>query len=132
MEAAEREKRDAREAEDAFAKMRLKEASEGVVVTWLYEKGQIQRKPGGIPFQKGKKPGDFPTLLCVIPAMVVGRIIGKAGATIREIEARSKAKVSILEGKGGPGMSTLCVVGDDRAAESVRMMVNNAIGGAKR
>jgi hypothetical protein len=29
-------------------------------------------------------------------------------------------------------MSTLSVIGDDRAAESVRMMVNNAIGGGKR
>ena len=53
-------------------------------------------------------------------------------ATIREIEARSKARVSIQEGKGGPGMATLSVVGDDRAAESVRMMVNNAVGGGKR
>ena len=40
--------------------------------------------------------------------------------------------MSISEGKGGPGMSTLVVVGDDRASESVRMMVNNAIGGGKR
>jgi hypothetical protein len=29
-------------------------------------------------------------------------------------------------------MATLSVVGDDRAAESVRMMVNNAVGGGKR
>ena len=131
-EAAERAKKEAKDAEEAFAKMRLKEAADGVVMTWLYEKGAIQRKPGGIPFKPGKKPGEPPTILCVIPAMVVGRIIGKAGATIREIEARSKARVSIQEGKGGPGMATLSVVGDDRAAESVRMMVNNAVGGGKR
>jgi hypothetical protein len=41
------------------------------------------------------------------------------------VEARSEAKVGISEGKGGPGMSTLVVFGDDRASESVRMMVNN-------
>ena len=64
--------------------------------------------------------------------IATGLVIGKAGATIREIEARSKARVSIQEGKGGPGMATLSVVGDDRAAESVRMMVNNAVGGGKR
>ena len=131
-EAAEKAARDAKDAEEAFAKLRLKEAADGVVMTWLYEKGAIQRKPGGIPFKPGKKPGEPPTILCVVPAMVVGRIIGKAGATIREIEARSKARVSIQEGKGGPGMATLSVVGDDRAAESVRMMVNNAVGGGKR
>ena len=131
-EAAEKAARDAKDAEEAFAKLRLKEAADGVVMTWLYEKGAIQRKPGGIPFKPGKKPGEPPTILCVIPAMVVGRIIGKGGATIREIEARSKARVSIQEGKGGPGMSTLSVVGDERAAESVRMMVNNAVGGGKR
>ena len=131
-EAEENKKREAKEAEEAFAKLKLKEAAEGIVMTWLYEKGQIHRKPGGIPFKPGKTKGDHPTILCVIPAMIVGRIIGKAGATIREIETRSKAKVSIQEGKGGPGMSTLQVIGDDRAAESVRMMVNNAVGGGKR
>ena len=131
-EAAEKAAKDAKDAEEAFAKMRVKEAADGVVMTWVYEKGAIQRKPGGIPFKPGKKPGEPPTILCVIPAMVVGRIIGKGGATIREIEARSKARVSIQEGKGGPGMSTLSVVGDERAAESVRMMVNNAVGGGKR
>ena len=46
--------------------------------------------------------------------------------------ARSKAKVSVAEGKGGPGMATLVVVGDERAGESVRMMANNALGGGKR
>ena len=131
-EAEENAKRAARDAEELFAKMKLAEAADGVVMSWLYEKGQIQRKPGGIPFKPGKSKGDHPTILCVIPAMIVGRIIGKAGATIREIETRSKAKVSIQEGKGGAGMSTLTVVGDDRAAESVRMMVNNAVGGGKR
>ena len=64
--------------------------------------------------------------------MLVGRIIGKGGATIREMEARSRAKVSVAEGKGGPGMATLVVVGDERAGESVRMMANNALGGGKR
>ena len=111
--------------------MRLKEAAEGTVMTWVHEKGAIQRKPGGIPPKPGKKPGDPPTIQCVIPQMVVGRIIGKAGATIRGIEERSKARVSVQEGKGGPGMATLVVVGDDRAAESVRMMVNNALGGKR-
>ena len=62
----------------------------------------------------------------------IALIIGKGGATIREIEARSKAKVSVAEGKGGPGMATLVVVGDERAGESVRMMANNALGGGKR
>ena len=51
----------AKEAEEAFAKMKLKEAAEGVVMTWVYEKGQIHRKPGGIPPKPGKRPGDHPT-----------------------------------------------------------------------
>lgn len=120
-----------KEAEEQFAAMRLKEASSGEVMTWLYEKGQIFRKAGGIPFKAGKKPGDHPTIFCAIPQMIVGRVIGKGGATIRSIEERSKAKVRMEEGKGGPGMATLVVVGDDRASESVRMMVNNAIGGKR-
>ena len=130
-EAAARAALEAKEAEEAFAKMKLKEAAEGVVMTWVYEKGQIHRKPGGIPPKPGKRPGDHPTLQVAIPQMIVGRVIGKAGATIRSIEERSKARVSVQEGKGGPGMATLVVVGDDRAAESVRMMVNNAIGGKR-
>ena len=130
-EAAARAALEAKEAEEAFAKMKLKEAAEGVVMTWVYEKGQIHRKPGGIPPKPGKRPGDHPTLQVAIPQMIVGRVIGKAGATIRSIEERSKARVSLQEGKGGPGMATLVVVGDDRAAESVRMMVNNAIGGKR-
>ena len=130
-EAAARAALEAKEAEEAFAKMKLKEAAEGVVMTWVYEKGQIHRKPGGLPPKPGKRPGDHPTLQVAIPQMIVGRVIGKAGATIRSIEERSKARVSLQEGKGGPGMATLVVVGDDRAAESVRMMVNNAIGGKR-
>ena len=130
-EAAARAALQAKEAEEAFAKMKLKEAAEGVVMTWVYEKGQIHRKPGGLPPKPGKRPGDHPTLQVAIPQMIVGRVIGKAGATIRSIEERSKARVSLQEGKGGPGMATLVVVGDDRAAESVRMMVNNAIGGKR-
>ena len=131
-EAAARRVLEEKEAEEKFAAMRLKEAAAGEVITWVFEKGSILRKPGGIPFKPGKKPGEPPTIQVVIPAMIVGRIIGKQGSTIRGIEERSKAKVSISEGKGGPGMSTLVVVGDDRASESVRMMVNNAIGGGKR
>ena len=118
-----------KEAEERFAQMRLKEKESGEVMTWVYEKGQILRKPGGIPFKPGKKPGDHPTINVAIPQMIVGRVIGKGGATIRSIEERSKARVRMDEGKGGPGMAMLVVVGDDRAAESVRMMVNNAIGG---
>jgi rRNA processing protein Krr1/Pno1 len=38
----------------------------------------------------------------------MGRIIGKGGATIREIETRSKAKVSVQEGKGSAGMVGRC------------------------
>ena len=118
-----------KEAEERFAQMKLKEASSGEVMTWVYEKGQIFRKPGGIPFKPGKKPGEPPTINVAIPQMIVGRIIGKGGATIRSIEERSKARVRMEEGKGGPGMAMLVVVGDDRASESVRMMVNNALGG---
>ena len=77
--------------------MKLKEAAEGVVMTWVYEKGQIHRKPGGIPPKPGKRPGDHPTLQVAIPQMIVGRVIGKAGATIRSIEERSKARVSLQE-----------------------------------
>ena len=61
-EAAAREKLAAKEAEERFAKMRLKEAAEGTVMTWVHEKGAIQRKPGGIPPKPGKKPGDPPTI----------------------------------------------------------------------
>mmetsp|Transcript_11041 Transcript_11041/g.26997 ORF Transcript_11041/g.26997 Transcript_11041/m.26997 type:complete len:241 (+) Transcript_11041:199-921(+) len=121
-----------KDAEERFAAMRLKEATSGEVMTWVYDKGQIFRKPGGIPFKPGKNPGDHPMIMVAIPQMIVGRVIGKGGTTIRSIEERSGAKVKMEEGKGGPGMATLVVVGDDRAAESARMMLNNAIGGGKR
>ena len=62
------------------------------------------------------------------PQMLVGRIIGKGGATIREMEARSRAKVSVAEGKGGPGMATLVVVGDERAGARGRVGEERARG----
>ena len=46
----------------------------------MYDKGQIFRKPGGIPFKPGKKPGDHPIIMVAIPQMIVGRVIGKGGA----------------------------------------------------
>ena len=130
-EAEARRKLEEKETEEKFAAMRLKEKESGQPITWLYEKGSIIRGVGGIPWKPGKKPGEC-TMTVPFPQMLVGRIIGKGGATIREIEARSKAKVSVAEGKGGPGMATLVVVGDERAGESVRMMANNALGGGKR
>ena len=130
-EAEARRKLEEKEAEEKFAAMRLKEKESGQPITWVFEKGSIVRGHGGIPWKPGKKPGEQ-QMQVAFPQMLVGRIIGKGGATIREMEARSRAKVSVAEGKGGPGMATLVVVGDERAGESVRMMANNALGGGKR
>lgn len=57
--------------------------------------------------------------------MIVGRIIGKAGATIKEITERSSARVNIESGPNAN--SILSVSGRPEAVESARMLINNAL-----
>lgn len=75
-----------------------------------------------------------PRLLCQIeveiPQMICGRIIGKAGATIKEITARSSARVNIESGSNGN--SVLSVSGRPEAVESARMLINNALAAPRK
>ena len=67
-----------------------------------------------------------------IPKIIVGKLIGAKGATIKEVQDRSKAMVSIDETKGASGNSLLRVRGDEPAMESARMLMNNALAGKRR
>ena len=63
-----------------------------------------------------------------IPALLVGRIIGKGGSTIKEITERSGARVNV--NNGGGAEATLAVSGRPEALESARMLINNALTSA--
>lgn len=62
--------------------------------------------------------------------MICGKIIGKAGATIKEITARSGARVNI--DSGANGNSLLSVSGRPEAVESARMLINNALSAPRK
>lgn len=138
-EAAARAEEEAREAADAEKRMKalaLKEAkTDGIA--WVFTAGVIQKVPASsLPptsaarakaSSAGKQSGSdtFYELLCEIPGIFVGRIIGKGGATIKEVTQRSGARISVQD--GAPGMAHLHVAGRPEALESARMLLNNAM-----
>ena len=79
------------------------------VMTWLRREGRDPAQARRDTCVPGKKPGEPPTILCVIPAMVVGRRARPAdlAATIREpTSCRSRPRASpSRSGKGVPGMA---------------------------
>jgi len=127
--AEETAKRDAEEraaAELAAKTSGIKLTGEGVY-GWEYTGGQF--KTTRVPhLPKGAKG---PCVELEIPKIIVGRLIGPKGATIKGVQDRSKAMVSIDETKGGSGNSLLRVRGTESAMESARMLMNNALGGKR-
>ena len=75
---------------------------------------------------RGAGAPDIYDVYCEVPSLVVGRIIGKGGATIKEVTARSGARVSVDSGATA-GMSLLHAAGRPEALESARMLINNAL-----
>merc|ERR1711965_238624 len=74
-------------------------------------------------------PGRLATFEC--PKGLVGRVIGKGGETINELQRRSGARIQIEQrvAEGEP-----CVVevqGDDRAVEEARRLVHEVMGGKR-
>ena len=127
--AEEEAKRDAEEraaAELAAKTSGVKLTGEGVY-GWEYTNGQF--KSTKVPhLPKGAKG---PCVELEIPKIIVGRLIGQKGATIKGVQDRSKAMVSIDETKGSSGNSLLRVRGTESAMESARMLMNNALGGKR-
>tara|TARA_Y100001954_G_scaffold164161_2_gene174115 strand:- start:4858 stop:7050 length:2193 start_codon:yes stop_codon:yes gene_type:complete len=127
--AEEEAKRDAEEraaAELAAKTSGVKLTGEGVY-GWEYTSGQF--KSTKVPhLPKGAKG---PCVELEIPKIIVGRLIGQKGATIKGVQDRSKAMVSIDETKGSSGNSLLRVRGTESAMESARMLMNNALGGKR-
>jgi hypothetical protein len=121
----------------------VKEAAAGHGVCWAFAAGTIiKAPPGSVPYQGGPGrggpgrggaggrggahgPTDIQDVYCELPSLLVGRIIGKGGATIKEITARSHARVSV---DAGPNVaSVLHCAGRPEALESARMLINNAL-----
>jgi hypothetical protein len=137
-EAAARAKEEEEEADEAEKRMKalaLKEAkSEGIA--WVFTAGVIQKVPastlpvGSAARLKAAKSGGgsetFYELVCELPGIMVGRIIGKGGATIKEVTQRSGARISISD-NAAPGFAHLQVAGSPQALESARMLINNAL-----
>ena len=121
----------------------IKEAQADAGVNWAFSGGQLVKAAPGAPPPPGAPAGgrgrgrgapaggrgagapDIYDVYVEIPSLVVGRIIGKAGATIKEITARSSARVSV--DSGAAGMSILHCAGRPEALESARMLINNAL-----
>ncbi len=155
---AEKLKTEAQKAEaETERKLRaasLKDAHADAGVAWAFAAGALVKAPPGAPLPPGAAgrggrggagrgaggpPGagraaGAPEIYDVwveIPQLVVGRIIGKAGATIKEITARSGARVSVDNG-ATPGMALLHAFGRPEALESARMLINNALASKTR
>lgn len=144
-EAAERKrKEEEKETEELEKRMRaaaVKEAHSEGGIGWLFSAGIVTKVPAaslpphaGAGRGRGRGPGGrgsgvgsetYIEVWCELPSLLVGRIIGKAGATIKEITARSGARVSI--DSGAPGMSVLTAAGRPEALESARALINNAL-----
>ena len=128
----------AKAAAEAEAKMRsasIKEARADAGVAWAFAAGTLVKAPPGTPLPPGaggKGAGrgtgapDIFDVWVEVSSLVVGRIIGQGGATIKEITARSGARVSV-DNAVTPGMSLLHAVGRPEALESARMLINNAM-----
>ncbi len=136
----------AKEAEEADKKMRalaIKEAQAEGGIAWLFTAGIVNKVPaaslpaGAAGRGRGKPAGgrgaggsdSYYELCCELPSIMVGRIIGKGGATIKEITTRSGARISI--DNGPPGMSLLNAAGRPEALESARALINNALAAPK-
>jgi hypothetical protein len=124
---------DAKKAAEQKAALELAAKVNGVKLTgdgvygWEYTGGQFKStKVPALP--KGAKG---PCVELEIPKIIVGKIIGQKGTTIKGVQDRSKAMVSIDETKGGSGNSLLRVRGDENAMESARMLINNALAGKR-
>ena len=121
----------------------IKDAQADAGINWAFSGGQLVKAAPGAPPPPGVPQGgrgrgrgapaggrgagapDIYDVYVEIPSLVVGRIIGKAGATIKEITARSNARVSV--DSGAAGMSILHCAGRPEALESARMLINNAL-----
>ena len=84
---------------------------------------------GNSPAVGNGAPGRLATFEC--PKGLVGRVIGKGGETINELQRRSGARIQIEQrvAEGEP-----CVVevqGDDRAVEEARRLVHEVMGGKR-
>ena len=132
---AKEEEEEASEAEKRMKALALKEAkSEGIA--WVFTAGVIQKVPAStlpansVARVKAAQSGGggsetFYELVCELPGIMVGRIIGKGGATIKEVTQRSGARISI--DNAAPGFAHLQVSGRPEALESARMRINNAL-----
>ena len=132
---AKEEEEEASEAEKRMKALALKEAkSEGIA--WVFTAGVIQKVPAStlpansVARVKAAQSGGggsetFYELVCELPGIMVGRIIGKGGATIKEVTRRSGARISI--DNAAPGFAHLHVSGRPEALESARMLINNAL-----
>jgi len=129
LELAKQAEEDAKKAAEDRAALEIAARMQGVKLTgdgvygWEYTGAAF--KATRVPtLPKGAKG---PCVEVEIPKIIVGKIIGQKGATIKGIQDRSKAMVSIDEAKSGSGNSLLRVRGDEPAMESARMLLNNAL-----
>jgi len=129
------------ESERKMRSLALKEAQSEGGVAWLCTAGVVNKvpaaslPPGAAGAKRGKAPpgqesSTYFELVCELPSVLVGRIIGKAGATIKAITERSGARISI--DTGAPGMSLLKAAGRPEALESARALINNALASSSR
>ena len=133
IELAKQAEEDAKKEAEERAALELAARVSGVKLTgdgvygWEYTGGQF--KSTRVPaLPKGAKG---PCVELEIPKIIVGKLIGAKGATIKGVQDRSKAMVSIDETKGGSGNSLLRVRGDEPSMESARMLMNNALAGKR-
>ena len=133
IELAKQAEEDAKKEAEERAALELAARVSGVKLTgdgvygWEYTGGQF--KSTRVPtLPKGAKG---PCVELAIPKIIVGKLIGQKGATIKGVQDRSKAMVSIDETKGGSGNSLLRVRGDEPSMESARMLLNNALAGKR-
>ena len=82
---------------------------------------------GNSPAVGNGAPGRFATFEC--PKQLVGRVIGKGGEAINEIQRRSGARIQIEQRVADGEPCVVEVQGDERAVEEARRLVHEVMGG---
>ena len=84
---------------------------------------------GNSPAVGNGAPGRLATFEC--PKQLVGRVIGKGGETINELQRRSGARIQIEQRVADGEPCVVEVQGDDRAVEEARRLVHEVMGGRR-
>lgn len=109
---------------------------------WLGDAGEKRVQIIGLPEdvddairlikEKAEEPegGRFPTTTVMVPSHRVGLVIGKGGETIRELQERSGAKITIAPDGGQDHMTgerPVNIMGEPEAVRKAKEMINELV-----